>query len=229
MINYRLAAPAVDLFTRDEHLVLSAWFGLEKECSDQDIEDILDRLNIPDVGFYRRIDVGVARLLLERIQNGLPTTLIWTGSTRDTYERGAYRKVELLPQYLFTINWADSGPGVCWPVSYQATYVPGFDRTVVTASADSADMFGACDFALGAFGPDRSIVQGSREAITADWAKQRDGHEQEPWTHLFGTGLVDHVEAQAWADEVWPDGHQEDEESDEPLEPFSPGSDATVA
>ena len=131
------------------------------------------------------------------------------------YERGAYRKVELLPQHLFTINWADSGPGVCWPVAYLATYVPGFDRTIVTASADTPEMYGACDFALGAFGPERSIVQGSREAITADWTKQRDKYEQGRLENLFDTGLIDPAEAVAWADKVWSDRHQEDEESDE--------------
>jgi hypothetical protein len=123
--------------------------------------------------------------------------------------------VELLPQHLFTINWADSGPGVCWPVAYLATYVPGFDRTIVTASADTPEMYGACDFALGAFGPERSIVQGSREAITADWTKQRDKYEQGRLENLFDTGLIDPAEAVAWADKVWSDRHQEDEESDE--------------
>jgi len=57
-------------------------------------------------------------------------------TARQFFDRRARGKVELWPYYLLTINWADSGPGFSWPVAYNAIYVPGFDRTVVTASGD---------------------------------------------------------------------------------------------
>jgi hypothetical protein len=46
------------------------------------------------------------------------------GSARPVFDRRAHRKVELWPRHLLTINWADSAPGVSWPVAYKATYVP---------------------------------------------------------------------------------------------------------
>jgi hypothetical protein len=84
-----------------------------------------------------------------------------TAPARPILDRRAHRKVELSPRHLLTINWADSGPGFSWPVAYYAVYVPGFDRTVVTASGDSPETFGACDVAVGHFGPEEILLQGS--------------------------------------------------------------------
>ena len=46
MPDFRPDAPAVDLFTADEHLVLSDWFGVNYPRSERWIEDILDEWNI---------------------------------------------------------------------------------------------------------------------------------------------------------------------------------------
>ena len=132
------------------------------------------------------------------------------GLSRPFLDRRAYRKVELWPRHLLTINWADSAPGYSWPVAYKATYVPGFDRTVVTASADCTELFGGvCDVALGAFGPETSIRQGSRDIIVSDWREQRGEWDQRRWVYLFDTGLISEAEAKAWADEVWDDRAEE--------------------
>ena len=146
-LDYRPDAPAVDLFTADEHLVLCDWFGIDYPCSERSIDDILDAWNIPnEIPEHRRIDAAVAQILLERVQDDLPN---WTAGVGDRFvvarpilDRRAVRKVELWPRHLMTINWADRGPGFSWPVAYKATYVPGFSRTVVTASADCPEMFG---------------------------------------------------------------------------------------
>jgi hypothetical protein len=125
---------------------------------------------------------------------------------RPIIERRARRKVELWPRHLLTINWADSGPGFSWPVAYTATYVPGFDHTVVTASADCPEAFGgACDLAIGAFGWETSTLDGSRRVIMSDWQRQRREHGQQCWAYLFDAGIVDKAEAEAWADVVWSD------------------------
>jgi hypothetical protein len=81
--------------------------------------------------------------------------------------------------------------------------VPGFDRTVVTASGDSLETFGACDVALGHFGPEETLLQGSGAIIRWDWSNQRIDHEQQRWEYLFAAGLVSETEANAWADAVW--------------------------
>jgi len=223
MPDYQPNAPSVDLFTADEHLVLCDWFGVNYPPSERWIEDILDEWNIPrDICHYQRTDAAVARILLERIQDRLPN---WAGlaggrfvMARPFFDRRARRKVELWPHYLLTINWADSGPGFSWPVAYNATYLPGFDRTVVTASGDCTEVFGVCDVAIGAFGPEVSIVEGSRDIIVSDWARQRGEWDQQRWAYLFGTGLVSKAEAQSWADEVWADHREECDESDRQAE-----------
>ena len=73
----------------------------------------------------------MAAFVLERIQDTLPQ---WASVklreneneeaditlAREVKARRARRTVELVPQYLLTINWADSGPGFSWPVAYHA-------------------------------------------------------------------------------------------------------------
>ena len=121
-------APSVNLFTADEYLILCDLFGVDNPCSGRSIEDALDKWGIPKrVNWYRRTDAAVAQILLERVQDRLPNA--WTssnGMTRRVSGRRAHRKIEVWPTHLFTINWADSAPGLSWPVAYHATYVPGF-------------------------------------------------------------------------------------------------------
>ena len=139
------------------------------------------------------------------------------------FDRRARRKIELWPHHLLTINWADSGPGLSWPVAYKATYVPLFDRTVVTASADCPESFGGVsDVAIGAFGPETSILEGSRRIIVSDWTNQWREHDQERWAYLFDTGMVSEAQADAWADEVWGDGGKEWREDGCPTSTPSP-------
>ena len=118
------------------------------------------------------------------------------------------RKILLLPRYLFTINWADSGPGYSWPVAYNVTWLPYYDRFVVTASSDGSDTFGYCDFALGSFDINTALNEGVKTIICADWKSQC---EQQRWAYLFGTGLISEPEANAWADAVWPSEPNEKE------------------
>jgi hypothetical protein len=213
--DYRPDAPSVDLFTADEELVLATWFEIDHPSYGPRIDDIFDPWNIPsEIPDYRRIDAAVAQILLERVQDDLPSWTALAGDrfviARDIFDRRARRKIELWPRHLLTINWADSGPGFSWPVAYKATYVPLFDRTVVTASADCPEAFGGvCDVAIGAFGSQTSILEGSRRIIISDWTNQWREHDQQRWAYLFDTGIVSKTEADAWADEVWGDGSKE--------------------
>ena len=228
MPDYRPGAPSVDLFTADEELVLATWFEIDRPSYGPRIDDIFDRWNIPsEIPDYRRIDAAVAQILLERVQDDLPNWTALAGDrfviARDIFDRRARRKIELWPHHLLTINWADSGPGFSWPVAYKATYVPLFDRTVVTASADCAELLGGvCDVAIGAFGSETPILEGSRRIIISDWTSQWRQHDQERWAYLFDTGIVSKAEADAWADEVWGDGGKEWREDECPKSTPSP-------
>ena len=174
MHDYCPDAPSVDLFTADEELVVTIWFEIDHPSYGPRIDDIFDGWNIPsEIPDYRCIDAAVAQILLERIQEDLPNWTALAGDrfviARGNFDRRARRKVELWPHHLLTINWADSGPGFSWPVAYKATYVPVFDRTVVTASVDCPESLGGvCDVAIGAFGSATSILEGSRRIIISD-------------------------------------------------------------
>jgi hypothetical protein len=228
MLDYPPNASSVDLFTADEEFVLATWFEVDGPSYGGRIDDIFKGWNIPsEIPYYRRIDAAVAQILLERIQDHLPNWTALAGDrfviARGIFDRRARRKIELWPHHLLTINWADSGPGFSWPVAYKATYVPLLDRTVVTASADCPEAFGGVsDVAIGAFGSETSILEGSRRIIISDWTNQWRRHDQERWAYLFDTGIVSKAEADAWADEVWGDGGKEWREDECPTSTPSP-------
>ena len=158
---------------------------------------------------------AVSRLVLSEIQDRLPQ---WGVGREDGtvqlarfYSPRRRANVDLLPRFLFEINWADSGPGFSWPESYHVAYLPGFDRYVVTASQDSPDVHGYTDEAIGYFSAEEAVEQGVHRVITAWWKEQVASREQHRWAYLFGAGNVDASTAEAWADEVW------DAETGEPL------------
>ena len=214
---------SIELFTPDEHAVLAQWFGVKPPTIN--VDEAVARLGFTGQPGYRTlIDVAVAFIVLENVEGRLPQWAAFRGDNlilarkyRDR-EKSPDRTVLLQPRFLFDINWADSGPGFSWPVAYYVTWLPHCDRFVVTASADSPDAFGYCDFALGSFGHGTPICDGSSAIIRADWETQRDEFGQARWAYLFGTGLISEEEAYAMADEVWrsePDAEDEDiEDSD---------------
>ena len=216
----KVRTTAVDLFTPDEHAVLAEWFRAKSPAFARDIDsdEAVSRLGFDKVlHHYRRIDAAVAFIVLERVEQRLPQwsaipddKLIVAREYRDD-TKVPNRKVLLQPRHLFTINWADSGPGFSWPTAYYVTWLPYYDRYVVTASADCPDAFGYCDFALGAFGIDTPIKEGARKIIVGDWADQSTQWEQQRWAYLFFEELISKREAEAWAEQVWPSERSEEE------------------
>ncbi|RDH83608.1 MAG: hypothetical protein DIZ78_13930 [endosymbiont of Escarpia spicata] len=77
----------------------------------------------------------VACLLLSAIQGRLPQWAVAYGDGRIGFARKKtlhrQLKVELLPRFLFEINWANTGPDFCWPEGYHLAYLPGFGRWAV--------------------------------------------------------------------------------------------------
>lgn len=154
------------------------------------------------------LSAAVARIALKNIQNQLP---VWACVDKDgefqvarSYEAHEGRGVELLPLYLFTINWADSGPGFSWPEAYHLVWLPEFDRYVVTASNDSPDCYGFEDIVIGqaTFEPDRRKV--AKDIVTEWWSYQKRSNDSVEWECLFGNGFITEDEALAWREEVWP-------------------------
>ena len=123
----KVRTTVVDLFTPDEHAVLADWFGVKSPAIAQDIppDEAISRLGFDKrADFYRRIDAAVAFTVLERVEQRLPQwsairgdELIVAREYRDD-NNIPNRKVLLQPRHLFTVNWADSGPGFSWPTAY---------------------------------------------------------------------------------------------------------------
>jgi hypothetical protein len=111
--------------------------------------------------------------------------------------------MDLLPIFLFEINWADSGPGFSWPEAYYATWLPGFDRYLVTMSADSTDAHGYTDLAIGQFPADEDFNGGVKRAICDWWRRCTNDQPESAWAYLFGDGEIDEAEAYRWRKEVW--------------------------
>ena len=153
----------VDLFTIDEHAIIADWLGVKPRCEATDLPSAMDALKRLEfegrASGYGEEDAAVASIVLERIQHTLPQ---WASVklreneneesvitlAREIKERHARRTVELVPQYLLTINWADSGPGFSWPVAYHVTWVPIYDEySTLSYDADGSGASIAIDLA----------------------------------------------------------------------------------
>lgn len=203
------------LFDPIERAILSDYFGDERteDIRDIDIHAATDdrdpatgarriRLRLNQSGKTSAYTVGnaVARLALNSIRGKLPQWYAFYEDGTHVFGRdpepGLLRDVQLKPVHLFTINWADSGPGYSWPVAYYATWIPGFDRFVVTESADSEDYYGYADVTLGWFPAKVPIVRGSRRVLVAHF--QSIAEYQAKWQEFLSCGVVDNVMADRW-------------------------------
>jgi hypothetical protein len=210
-----------------EEALLHDYFGMERP-------DWLRGLDIwrPDVGTpkkavhleptssgleddERALENAVARIALSRIQNRLPQ---WAGSCGEGLVFGRAIREEtgssvlLLPLHLFTLNWADSGPGFSWPEAYHVTWFPVFSRYVVTASADITDAWGYEDRAIGFFKDSFNVIERAKSIIIDFWQWQYNEWDQQRWEYLFDTGALDADEAERLADAVWSPPEEDEEE-----------------
>jgi hypothetical protein len=117
--------------------------------------------------------------------------------------RPAGQGLAFVPQHLFTINWADPGPGFSWPEAYHLVYVPGYQRWVVTASQDGDDAWGCTDQAIGYFGGGGDRLARTGAVIRAYWQRRRSENESGPWCYLFDERLVSKRTAEQWRSRVW--------------------------
>jgi hypothetical protein len=161
---------------------------------------------------------AVAAWLLAPVQKTLPKCGIFHDGEYEMTRKPIARSwgtVVPLPQNLFMINWADSGPGISWPEDYHVACVPEFERMVVTASMDSTDLWGVTDIAIGSFPAGEDLKSGAGRVIRAWWSI---GEGQDPWACVWREGLISLETAGRWRDEVWPpfiDEDEDDEEEDE--------------
>ena len=151
------------------------------------------------------LDSEVAAFLLEPVQTRLPN---WGYTDPDgTVVMGRVvraltpAKVRPMPLLLFTVNWADSGPGFSWPETYYVTYVPQLNVRIVTASRDSEDVWGCTDLAIGWCKPRGRADWGTKKIITLWW--HRGCGVMMPWESFWAAGLVTQARAERWRGEVF--------------------------
>lgn len=163
----------------------------------------------------RALEATVAHIALAVIQGRLPQCAsVSEGKVmlfRQPFARFR-RSVVMIPQHLFTINWADSAPGISWPEAYHVTYIPEFDRYVVTESQDSTDVWGFTDLAIGHFDARQSLMEGCRQVITSWWAAECGDLDQGRWAYVWDEGTISRTAAEAWGDEIWPPNVQEEDD-----------------
>jgi|GEM_PF-1532398 len=219
-----------NFLTPTEDAILRRYFGVPLNASQEELDLWEGDPSNPDEGIHlehgldsrdnedRAIANAVARLLLAAVQDRLPN---WAAVKSDgevvtTREKRTYgeSRIGFFPIRLFTINWADSGPGFSWPEEYRVIWVPGFDRYVVTASRDTAEGYGYADEAIGDFSKDADLKDGSLDVIKSHWEDQYFQCEQHRWAYIFDEGLITTAEAEKLADEVWETDNPEDEEDE---------------
>ena len=191
--------------TPDEQFVLDAYFD-ESLVASEEFEAACDRLEMTVRTLCSRVEAAVGQILLQNVQERLPQWACFSGGEADFGRK--YRKrlkgksLEFLPQHLFTINWADSGPGFSWPEAYYLAYIPSRHRYVVIASQDSTDVWGCTDQAIGHYDANGDKLLGAKQLIASRW-RPADVPDATPWGYLFNTGLVDRATGEQRRREVW--------------------------
>ena len=215
-----MANKETTLFLPEEHRIISTYLKVKPVEDIPDsltLEIALNNLGLNAESFFDVKEYATAAILLERVQGELPQ---WVGVEdnhlalgRNRRDRAAKRTVELTPQFLLEINWADSGPGFSWPETYNVTYVPLYDVFIVTGSADSTDSYGVTDFAIGHFPAGEDILKRSSETVKSWWNDQARTYDQKRWANIFSDGLITEEEANNLADQVWKEEEEKLEKS----------------
>ena len=204
-------------FSRDEHAVLSTYLEQwpveaveslgDSALPHEVVEAYADQLASSEYG-SSPIEAAVAAIVLRSVHKELP----WCSGTGLGPETGARwwrprcedSAPSVLPIRLLTINWASSGPGLDWPDEYYLSWVPVYDRYVITVSADSGESLrGRVDMAIHSFAAGSDLLAEVKPAIIADWEMERGQFEQGRWETAYSSGLVSKQLAGEWADEVW--------------------------
>jgi len=164
--------------------------------------------SVGDCGPDRAASDAVARLVLAGFEGTLP---VW-GCVREGEvtiarkdRRPRKRAVRALPLLLLEVNWADSGPGFSWPEAHHLGWLPGFNRWAVTASRDTPEIDGYCDRVLGTFAHCDDPVARARDVIQGYWQSLKDEYDQARWEYRFEEGRLTAADADAMAEEVWPE------------------------
>ena len=111
-------------------------------------------------------------------------------------------RIHLEPTLLFSINWTCSGLGIFWPETYSVIDVRELNVRFVAASADTDEIWGYTDLAIGWCRPVGSPIFGVKKIIQC-WWERSGGAEHMPWEEFCDAGLVGQEQAERWRRELY--------------------------
>ena len=220
----------IEGFFPREHAILAEYFDLQEKQPQQgrafDPDEIITEGNDYDEASggiacrksfggrdYRAIDNAVARIALAPVRENLPT---WGGLGKDgAFHSRQSENESILPErgyrsdpvHVLSINWASSGPGYSWPLKYYISWIPYYERYVITVSYDSPEVEGYLDLAIGDLSEGASVEKELKSVIVRHW--NRDATYLQGWEGVIDSGIV--KDPWAWREEVdW--GYNDDGE-----------------
>jgi hypothetical protein len=220
----------IEGFFPREHAILAEYFDLQEKQPQQarafDPHEITSEENIYDEAVegiacrksygsrdYNAIDNAVARIALAPVRGNLPT---WGCLGKDGAFHSRQLENESLlpvrgyrsdPVHVLSINWASSGPGYSWPLKYYISWIPYYERYVVTVSYDSPEVEGYLDLAIGYLAEGASVEKELKSVIVRHW--DRDSMYLQGWEGVIDPGIV--KDPWTWREEVsW--GYNDDGE-----------------
>jgi hypothetical protein len=220
----------IEGFFPREHAILAEYFDLQEKQPQQarafDPHEITSEENNYEEAVegiacrksyggrdYRAIDNAVARIALAPVRKNLPT---WGGLGKDgAFHSRQSENESILPErgyrsdpvHVLSINWASSGPGYSWPLRYYISWIPYYERYVVTVSYDSPEVEGYLDLAIGDLSEGASVEKELKSVIVRHW--DRDSMYLQGWEGVIDPGIV--KDPWAWREEVnW--GYNDDGE-----------------
>ena len=198
------------MLNKEEKLIFDSYFNKLDFNFRDDYEKVLKKFNFNSENLNIPFDdIAVAQILLRNIQSRLPNSGVVDeyGSvslTRniDKKNKLSSSKIAFIPRLIFSINWANTGPGTSWPEQYRITYVPDYEEYIVTASSDSQDYYHGVsgDIALGISG---DTIEDMRSVIIGHWNELKLEYEQLEFVEILQEGLVHNDEINKWKEEVW--------------------------
>ena len=198
------------MLNKEEKLIFDSYLKKLDFNSRDEYEKVLKKFNFNPEDLNIPFDsIAVAQILIRNIQSKLPNSGIVDeyGSltlTRniDKKNKLSPSKIAFIPRLIFSINWADTGPGISWPEQYRITYVPDYEEYIITASSDIQDYYYGIsgDIALGVSG---DTIEDMKSVIIGHWNELKLEHEQLGFAEILQEGLVQKNEINKWKEETW--------------------------
>ena len=198
------------MLNKEEKLIFDSYFNKLDFNFRDDYEKVLKKFNFNSEDLNIPFDsIAVAQILNRNIQSRLPNSGIVDEYGSVTLTRNINKKNKLspskiafIPRLIFSINWGDAGPGISWPEQYRITYVPDYEKYIITASSDTQDYYHGIsgDIALGVSG---DTIKDMKSVIIGHWNELKLEYEQEEFAKIIQEGLIDKNEINKWKKEVW--------------------------